>query len=125
MFFETSIFSKIEEMGGTFWRCALKCFSQLWTNVGSVQKKQSLGSVANSWSYRAFLALFFLSEHGRKKSQIEYQNFSVGSAKVPPDCSELRNFAHEKSNNIAFGDADPHFFFVVVLFFMSSYLTKS
>ena len=32
--------------------------------------------MANSWSYRAFLALvFFLSEHGRKKSQIEYQNF--------------------------------------------------
>ena len=62
-FLRPRFFRKIEEMGGYFWGCALKFFSQLWTNVESFQKK-SLGSVANSWTYAAFLVFFFFSEHG-------------------------------------------------------------
>ncbi len=38
-FWRPRFFRKIEEMGGYFWGCALKCFSQLWTNVESFQKK--------------------------------------------------------------------------------------
>ena len=38
-FLRPRFFRKIEEMGGCFWGCALKFFSQLCTNVESFKKK--------------------------------------------------------------------------------------
>ena len=38
-FLRPRFFRKIEEMGGYFWGCALKIFSQVWTNVETFQKK--------------------------------------------------------------------------------------
>ena len=70
-FFETSIFSKNRGNGGLFFEVCPKIFYQLCTNVESFQKKKSLGSVGNSWSYTAFLAfVFFLSEHGRETDSL-------------------------------------------------------
>ena len=57
-------------MGGYFWECALKFFSQLWTNVESFQKK-IFGIGGKLVELQGLFSIPFFFEHGNNSVRLD------------------------------------------------------